>query len=83
MFIALSGMFKLRTVTFDAPNIVNHHMHIPSTLITIFHNLQISEKSLTWLVANTTKILLKVGKMTMQIVEFNTHVVTTHFVALQ
>ena len=27
MFIALSGMFNLRTITFDAPTIVSHHAY--------------------------------------------------------
>lgn len=76
MFIALSGVFNLRTITFFAPTIVSHHMYIPFTLITFFHNLQILVKSFSLLAANSTKKKRKADKMARQTMQFNTHVAT-------
>ena len=61
-FIALSRRF-LKTISFDTPAIVSHHMHIPFSLIAFFHDFQILMKSFALLITNSTTVFWEVGNV--------------------
>ena len=63
----------LRTVTFDGPTVIGHHMSVPSTLVMFFYCHEVLVESLPLFVTDGSKVFWEFVQVNEQKMDFDAH----------
>uniref|UniRef100_A0A0K2T705 Uncharacterized protein n=1 Tax=Lepeophtheirus salmonis TaxID=72036 RepID=A0A0K2T705_LEPSM len=57
----------------QTPAVISHHMRLPTTLISVFHDFNALVELLTLFVANISQVVWKRVQVTVYVVQFDVH----------